>query len=41
MPEQERTRVVVVWNPDAGLSENVTFAVSALLQLDEVRSGHG
>jgi len=40
MPEQERTRVVVVWNRDPGVSDNLTFAVRELLQLDEARSGH-
>ncbi len=40
MPEQERTRVVVVWNRDPGVSDNLTFAVWALLQLDEARSGN-
>ena len=40
MPEQERTRVVVVWNRDPSVSDNLTFAVWALLQLLEASSGH-
>jgi len=40
MPEQERTRVVVVWNRDPGVSDNLLFAVWALLQPDEARGGN-